>query len=179
MIKIHRPLIVITILLLASLACNTLLGGGALDPIPTPTPLPDLILEITDTPASDGGGGNEPTAIPEVATSEVAATPDDSGSGGGGGCQSEFPVPDDAQNCIEAGGTLNFQTATSLTDTLKFYEDGLAGQGLTERELLHVVSDTTFSIVYDGHASGKSVVVQAVDLGSGSTNVNIRLETVP
>jgi hypothetical protein len=174
MMKSHRPLFAVAALLLASLACNTLLGGSSLEPIPTPTRLPDFVPEATETPASEEASGNEPTAIPDV-----AATPDDSGSGGGGGCSSEFPVPDDAQNCIEAGGTLNFQTAMSLNDTLKFYEDRLTGQGLTERQLLHVVSDTTFSIVYDGHSSGKSVVVQAVDLGNGNTNVNIRLETVP
>jgi hypothetical protein len=34
-------------------------------------------------------------------------------------------------------------------------------------------------MVFDGHSSGKSVVIQGVDLGSGTLNINIRLENVP
>jgi hypothetical protein len=33
-------------------------------------------------------------------------------------------------------------------------------------------------MVWDGHPSGKAIVVQGVDLGDGSVNVNIRLEDV-
>jgi len=33
-------------------------------------------------------------------------------------------------------------------------------------------------MVFDGHPNGKSIVVQGVDLGNGTTNINIRFEDV-
>jgi hypothetical protein len=61
---------------------------------------------------------------------------------------------------------------------MQFYRDEYAAQGYTEREILTVVSDGTFSIVFDGDPSGKAVVIQSVDLGDGSRTVSIRLEDV-
>jgi len=59
---------------------------------------------------------------------------------------------------------------------VNFYMDDLKGSGYVEREILTVIDEKGFSMVFDGHASGKMIVVQGVDLGNGSTNVNIRLE---
>jgi hypothetical protein len=33
-------------------------------------------------------------------------------------------------------------------------------------------------MVFDGHESGKAIVVQGVDLGDGMVNISIRLEDV-
>ncbi len=66
----------------------------------------------------------------------------------------------------------------SLDEAMKFYMETLTSSGYTERPILTVTSDTTFSMVFDGHESGKAIVVQGVDLGDGMVNVNIRLEDI-
>jgi len=84
----------------------------------------------------------------------------------------------DAYNITEVSGSLIFYTNLSLDDTMKFYRDEYTSRGYTERELLTVVSDGTFSMVFDGDPGGKAVVIQSVDLGDGSRTVAIRLEDV-
>ena len=82
-------------------------------------------------------------------------------------------------NFTETGNeSINFQTKTSLTDTISFYRNTFAESGLTERSINTAITDTTFSLVFDGDPSGKAIVVQGVDLGDGTTNVNIRYEDV-
>jgi hypothetical protein len=66
----------------------------------------------------------------------------------------------------------------SMDDVMQFYRDEYAAMGYTEREILTVISDSTFSMVFDGDPSGNAVVIQSVDLGDGSRTVSIRLEDV-
>lgn len=140
--------IALAVLAAAALACNAVTGAFT-------------------TPQPQSG---------QPAPSETAA---ENGSGDTNGNPSEYPAPDDAENFTNlGGGTVDFQTKMSLKDVMKFYQDSFGKQGYTERTKLTVSSETTFSMVFDGHASGKSIVVQGVDLG-GSTNVSIRLEKIP
>jgi hypothetical protein len=144
---------VLLALLFASFACQTLTSGGDAP-------------AVTEPPASEGGDVEqeaEPPAAPSV----------DEGSAG---VESEFPIPDGATNVMNMGEGVNFQAKMSLDEAMKFYMDALTKSGYTERPILTVTSDTTFSMVFDGHASGKAIVVQGVDLGDGSVNINIRLE---
>jgi hypothetical protein len=147
-------LFAILALVLASLACQALSGGGD-------SGAPEL-----PPPSNDG--------------SEVEAQPAESGESGGGtsGVESEFPLPDGATNIQELGGSTNFQIKMSLDEAMKFYVDTFTSSGYTERPILTVTSETTFSMVFDGHESGKAIVVQGVDFGDGTVNVNIRLEDV-
>ncbi len=169
-----RRMIPITIsaLMLTALACTC--GGFLSDAAPTEAPLIELPTEDT------GGVVGEPTAVQPVDAptkppiGAPAETPTDSGSA----VQTEFPLPDDAHDLIEAGGTLNFQTSLPMKDVPDFYRQAFADQGYAERTLLTVISDQAISMVWDGHPSGQAIVVQAVDLG-GSTNINLRLEAIP
>ena len=89
----------------------------------------------------------------------------------------DFPTPPDTQNLMEMGtGGINFQTTMSLVEVVAFYRDAFENAGYDERDILTVINDTTFSIVWDGHPSGQAIVVQGVDLGDGTVNVNIRFE---
>lgn len=107
-----------------------------------------------------------------------------SGNPGGSGSNNgehdtKFPLPSSVSNFTDMGnGSINFQTDVSLTDTIAFYRDAFGKQGLTERTINTAITDTTFSMVFDGDPSGQAVVVQGVDLGGGKTNVNIRYEKV-
>ncbi len=135
-------------LLLASLACQTVMGG-----------------RDTNIPIDDGGV-DSPT-LPPVTTN---------GGGTTIGGDSEFPLPDDATNVINMGNdVLNFQTRLSLDEAMSFYREEFNKSGYTERTELTVTSSSTFSMVFDGHASGKPITVQGVDLGAGTVNISITL----
>ena len=104
------------------------------------------------------------------------------GAGAGGAAGSydtQFPLPNSVSNfTASADGAINFQTKMSIEDAIAFYRDALASAGLTERTINTAITETTFSLVFDGDPSGKALVVQGVDLGNGTTNVNIRYEDV-
>lgn len=153
--KKYNILLVILALVLASLACQTLTGGGNND---------FDVPNITEVPQTDG----VPTVSP---------APTDDGITIGG--ESKFPMPDDAINVINVGNdVVNFQTKLSLDEGMNFYRDQFGKLGYTERDLLTVTSSTTFSMVFDGHESGKAIAVQGVDLGDGTINISITLSDI-
>ena len=129
------------VLVIASLACSLLGGGGE----------------------STGVGGEAPPS-----SSGDSVNPD-----------SEFPLPSNVDNFMKLDdGSINYQTSMSLNEVVEFYRDEFAAAGYQERDITTVINDTTFSIVWDGHPSGQAIVVQGVDLGNGSVNVNVRFEDV-
>ncbi len=101
------------------------------------------------------------------------------GSAANTGYNTKFPLPQSVKNFTEtADGQVNFQTAMSLKDTIAFYRQAFSKAGLKERTENTAITDSTFSLVFDGDPSGKAIVVQGVDLGNGTTNVNVRYESV-
>ncbi|PKN91745.1 MAG: hypothetical protein CVU44_17680 [Chloroflexi bacterium HGW-Chloroflexi-6] len=158
-----RFLLVLSVLVLASLACQALAVGSEA------TPEPAAPMEEESLPEAP-----EPTQEQEV---EEPSEAEESAPSADLGFETEFPVPDDASNGYDlGGGMISFQTSLSIEESLAFYRDSFAAEGYTEREINTAITDTTFSIVFDGHESGKAIVIQAVDLGSGSVNVTIRFE---
>jgi hypothetical protein len=151
-VKHYRVTLAIAILVLASIACQALTGGSE------------------NTPAALPANDNSDTLQPTLATSNE--------NNGDDVIRSDFPMTADAYNVTEAGGSLIFYTKLSLEDTMQFYRDEYTAKGYTERKVLTVVSNGTFSMVFDGDQSGKAVVIQSVDLGDGSRTVSIRLEDV-
>lgn len=162
MIRLPRVLLVLSVMVLASLACQALTGGG--DSAPEAA-APQADAQPTQPEQS------QPAEQPEEITPAALAA--------GLGFETEFPVPDDASNGYDLGdGMISFQTSMSIDESLAFYRAEFTAEGYSERELLTSVTDATFSIVFDGHASGKAIVVQAVDLGNGMVNINIRFQNV-
>lgn len=157
--KKFNVLIAIAVLLLASLACQALAGGGGSDAVELPPP-------------SDGMDENP--AVPPADGSDDDESADDFEFSFGG--ESDFPLPDDAKNVMSVSGTVNYQTSLSLDEVMEFYRGVYGDMGYTERDLLTVVSEGVFSMVFDGDPSGQAVVIQGVDLGDGTMNVNLRLE---
>jgi hypothetical protein len=140
----------IAVLVLASLACQAMTGSPDVPPA----------AESTDP------GVTEPTPVGDNNSNTDSVT------------STDFPMTADAYNITDVNGTLLFYTKLSLEDTMKFYRDEYTARGFTEREILTVAADGTFSMVFDGDSSGKAVVIQSVDLGDGSRTVSIRLEDV-
>ena len=150
--KKYGILLAILALVFSSLACQMVTGDeGAVDQT-TPVDNPD----------------HSPTATPASSSDDNFSFGDDS----------DFPMPDDAKNVVSAAGTVNFQTNLGLDEVMDFYRDIYGKQGYTERELLTTVTDGVFSFVFDGHESGQAIVIQGVDLGDGSVNVNISFQDV-
>jgi len=150
--KHSRIYFAIGALVLASLACQALTGGRS-----------------NDAPSSNNNG-TPPAAV------EPTQSSNDSGSSNSS-VKTDFPLTADAFNLVQVGdGSIVFYTKLSADDAMKFYRDTYTAKGYTERKILTVVSDGTFSMVFDGDPSGKAVVIQSVDLGNGSRTIAIRLE---
>jgi hypothetical protein len=154
--KQYQIFLALAVLVLASLACNALTGGG------------DNSSNAPSGSNQPGGDSVEATATIEADSQDSVATVD-----------TDFPMTDDAFNITDVGdGSLLYYTKMSQEDVLQFYRDEYAAKGYSEREILTQVSDGIFSIVFDGDPSGKAVVIQSVDLGDGSRTIAIRLEDV-
>lgn len=152
--KKYSVLLAILALVLASLACQTVMGGG------------DNNFEVPDVPQTDGGDGIEVPTIPPVTT--------DGGDVTVGG-QSEFPVTSDAFNVITAPDVLTFQTKMSTDEVLKFYRDEFASQGYKEDASMAITFGKTFTLAFTGHESGKVIYVVGADAGDGSLYITITL----
>ena len=152
--KYTKLFLAIAVLVLASLACQTLLGGGTSAPSGNGT-------DDSGSPSLPGGSG------------------DSGDTGGGGGSSSSvaaLPQPSDASNVIDLGNdTITLQTGLSIEDAIAFYQNELGPLGYTQNDTYTATTDTTFSIVFDGDPSGKRLVIQGVDF-NGSRTVTVRLE---
>ena len=141
---------VITLLVLVSLACSFF--GGKSEEIEALIEEAEEVIEESDlsdlTDQEDG----------------------DTASG-----ESDFPYPDGAKIMMEAEDLLIYQIPMEMDEVIKYYRQEFGRQGMTERELLTVIEDSTFSLVFDGAPNGLSIVVQGVDFG-GEINVSIRYE---
>ena len=161
--KYVLPVLCLVVLIAASLAC----GKGS-DPTEAPADVEPTQVAATEAPASD------PTDIPEAEpTEEPAAEP----TGASAEIEVDFPLPDDARNVTDMGGTVNFQTDLSLEEVADFYIQEITDMGYTEREITTVISEDVVNLVFDDPEGGESIVVQAIPLDD-ATNVGIRYEDV-
>jgi hypothetical protein len=148
----NRTLLFLAILVIASLSCS-LIGGGS--------------------------GGSEDVISPGDEGAPEGVSPSEGSEGDTSDYDNEFPLPEDVENFMDLGtGGINYQTTLSLNEVVSFYRDAFESAGYNERDITTVINDTTFSIVWDGHPSGQAIVVQGVDLGDGTVNVNVRFEDV-
>ena len=155
--KLYRIYLAVALLVLASLACQTLTGGGGNQPGATTEP----------------GNSNPPASVTQALTQDAGS--------GDNTTDTDFPMTADAYNITEIGdGSLLYYTNLSLEEVMAFYRAEYTSRGYTEREILTVVEADSgvFSMVFDGDPSGKGVVIQSVDLQDGSRTVAIRLEDV-
>ena len=88
-----------------------------------------------------------------------------------------FDLPiDKVTNVSFEDGQLNMQAEGDFQVLLAALRSSAVENGLTEEEIYTSLTDTTASLVFSGHESGQSLVLQMVDLGNGQVNINIRLE---
>jgi len=161
----------VILLVFASLACNLFNGLGKTAATPEAgTDNPVITQEAVEQPTMESANTDEATAAAPDAT-QPGTEPKK--------YDTEFPLPADISGFTDMGnGAINFQAKISVKDAIAFYRDNFAKAGYKERAINTAITDTTFSLVFDGHSSGKAIVVQGVDLGGGSVNINIRFENV-
>ena len=156
--KKYNVLLAVIALVLASLACQTVMGGGKNFQAPD-------VPSMTVVPQTDGAAT---ATVPPVAT-------EDSGGGVTVGGQSEFPMTSDAFNVVSTSETLVFQTKMSSKDVLKFYRDEFTKKGYKEDASKAITFGKTFTLAFNGHASGKVIYVVGADAGDGSLYITISL----
>jgi hypothetical protein len=140
-------LLALVALLLASLACQTIMGGG-------------------NGPAFPGSGSDAPTAPPSTG---------DGGSITVGG-EAPFPVTGDAFNVVSTSESVTYQTQLSSDDVVKFYQDEFGKLGYSEDKSMAVNFGGAFTMGFDGHESGRKIVIGGAAVGDGSTSVTIVLQ---
>lgn len=140
--KKYRVLLAILALVLASLACQTIMGGGNDDFTP---------------PSSDSG---DPTQLPE--------SNDDSSNGDVTVGDSPFPTTSDAFNVYATSETLTFETNLSADEVSNFYRDELGKQGYSEDTSLTTNFNGIVAMFFNGN--GKTIVIGVVP-SNGDTNL--------
>ncbi len=140
-------LLAVVALVISSLACQTIMGGGNGINVPSPS-------------------GDVPT-VPPITT--------DGGNITVGG-ESPFPVTSDAFNVVSTSETVTYQTKLSSDDVIKFYQDEFGKLGYTEDKSMEVNFSGAFTLGFDGHESGKKIIIGGASLGDGATSVTIALQ---
>ena len=148
--KKYTVFLAIVALVLASLACQTIMGGGNND--------------IPDAPESDDFD---------------SSTPEDEGDGEtdfSTGGESEFSMTSDAYNVVTADDVLTYQTKLTADEVVTFYREDFEKQGYSEDASMSVTFGGNFTMVFTGHASGQSIYVVGADAGDGSLFVTVTLQ---
>lgn len=151
--KKYSILLAITALIIASLACQTIMGGGSDSP------------DVNDLPPVDSGDTSPPT---DSVDSGDVSTENNSG----------FPVPNDAFNVFSYSdpATVTFQTNMSSDDVIKFYKDEFGKLGYTEDANLSTNFAGAFTLAFDGHESGQQIFLAGAPVGDGSVTVTVTLQ---
>ena len=90
----------------------------------------------------------------------------------------QYPVIDGAYDVIEIGTGLNYSIeGLSLAEIAEFYRYQASLLGLEERTITTIISEDVVNLVFDGSDEG-ALVMQAVPLGNGVVNVNVRFEDI-
>jgi hypothetical protein len=147
--KKYSILFAMASLILASLACQTIMGGG------------DGGFNPPDVPQVDGGGVEVPTVPPVT---------NDNGNITIGG-ESPFPVTDDAFNVVSTPQSVTYQTKLSADDVMKFYRDELGKQGFSENKDMTTSFGGIVAMFFEGN--GKTIVLGGAPIGDGSLSVTL------
>lgn len=89
-----------------------------------------------------------------------------------------YPKPPDAKIVMDTPETVILSTKLTQAEAMTFYRNETKKIGLTERSGVTVIAGSTFSMVFDGAAAGKSLVVQGVSMPDGTIMITMRYEKV-
>jgi hypothetical protein len=141
--KKYSIFLAVVALVLASLACQTIMGGG---------------------PSNNAPDVDQPGDV-------NSDTPQDSGDTNFNVGTSEFATPGDAYNVVAAEGVVTFQTKMSTDDVIAFYRDEFGKQGYTEDTSMAVNFAGAFTLSFTGN--GETIYIAGADAGDGSLSVTV------
>ena len=172
--------VIVIILLLTSLACSLPFSGG--DDGDEGSTGSSVEFGGENDGDSDGENDMEDSDADGDHESEDSDSDDgdddsDAGSGDSGGPDAPFPMADDADILLQDANSATYGTKLSISETIDFYRAEFDKLGFTERDLLTVITDDSFSMVFDGHSSGQAILVQGTDFGE-STNISIQFQDI-
>jgi len=153
--KKYSALFAIIALVLASLACQTVMGGRDNFQVPD-------VPSMTEVPQTDGG---------EIPTVPPVATDDNNNGGVTVGGESPFPVADDAFNIVSTPQSVTYQTKMSADDVMKLYRDELSKQGYAENKDMTTSFGGIIAMFFEG--DGKTIVLAGAPAGDGSLSVTL------
>jgi hypothetical protein len=119
------------------------------------------------------GGAPDVPNIDDISTVPPISSDDGNITVGG---DPQFPTPSDAFNVVSAQDSLVFQTKLSSDEVIKFYQDEFGKLGYTEDTSMSVNFNGAFTLAFDGHESGRKIVMGGAPVGDGSTSVSIVLQ---
>jgi len=163
--KKYSILLAIVALVLASLACQTIMGGGETPFTPYEEDVPSDNFDPNDN------GGSVPVPTTDMGGTDNGNDSDNENDNGAVG-NSEFPMTSDAFNVFAAEGTLTYQTNTSSDDLMKFYRDQFDSMGYKEDSSMTVTFGSGFTLAFNG-TDGQVVFVVGADAGDGSTFITV------
>jgi hypothetical protein len=144
--KKYSVLLAIVALVLASLACQTIMGGGNDD----------------FTPPNIDSDGGDATQLPES---------DNDGGDVTIGGESQFPLTGDAFNVVTTSDLATFQTNLSSNEIMDFYRDQLGKQGYSEDTSLTTDFNGIIAMFFTGN--GKTIVLSVLPADNGSNSVTL------
>jgi len=134
-----------------------------------------LLLLIILTFALNACGGLDALAPEPTATPLPTAASGYSSGGKIGNHASLFPIPTNVYNYMVLNPeTLNYATSLNFDEIIAYYTKEFDNAGLTVRENATEINDLNFTMIWDGHDSGRAILLQGLDLENGSYNVILK-----
>jgi hypothetical protein len=120
-------------------------------------------------------GRNTSQTVVETPTPAPTAASGYSSGGKVGNHASLFPVPTDVYNYMVLNvDTLSFNTSLDFDEIISYYTEEFDKAGYTIRESATEMNDVNFTVIWDGHDSGRAIVLQGLDLKNGSYNIVVK-----
>ena len=129
-----------------------------------------LTILILATMACLNSSSGDNTSIEPNSQESIEAEPSNSYNG-------EWPIPEGAYLINEPGKFLHFQVDMSQNEVMDFYLTEFQARGYKDRPISsdYDGSDGFTAIVFDGHESGRQILVTIQDRDSNSVYVEIGL----
>ncbi len=129
-----------------------------------------LTTLILATMACLNSSSGDNTSIEPNPQESIEAEPSNSYNG-------EWPIPEGAYLINEPGKFLHFQVDMSQNEVMDFYLTEFQARGYKDRPIIsdYDGSDGFAAIVFDGHQSGRQILVTIQDRDSNSVYVEIGL----
>jgi hypothetical protein len=151
----------IAIIMLVGILCLSLQAcGSSSSPAEKPTTPPEPAKKELTSPTDNPGKIETTIAVPAKQTE----------------LKSDFPLPPKAKVVQTSDKMVTATISMPIKDLIEFYRADAKKKGLTEYELLTVISEKTFSMAFRVPGQEEELVLQGTDIGNNSVAFSLRYE---